>query len=407
MSDAIPSRPFDLIIAGGRILDPASGRDEVSDIAVTNGKVVAIAPGLVAHAAPPKQEYPPEVGTQIIDARGLIVTPGLVDLHTHVYTGVCPLTVPADEIAMQSGATTLVSAGDAGAHTIEGLRRLVANMSRTRVLAFLHISTIGLTGWPVGEATDLDYLDVEAAADAVEQNSDLVVGIKVRQSMPLIVGTHGIEPLRRARSVASRFEIPVMVHIGDAPVPLRDILAELGPGDIVTHCYTGSAHGMVVDGRLIPEVLDARERGVLFDVGHGFGSFDYPTVEACLKADFFPDCISTDIHSLSVNGPARDLPTTMSKLLSLGMSLEAVVAATTSAPSAAIKRSATLGSLRVGGVADIAVLVEHRGGVEFRDAFGNVRHGDRWIEARHTIRAGLPWLAPFPHPGRFPGAPAW
>src|SRR4029077_2753635 len=161
----------------------------------------------------PVSDYPPDVGTVVIDASGKLVTPGLVDLHAHVYTGVCPLTVPADETSSRSGVTTIVSAGDAGAHTIEGFRHLVVNASRTRVLAFVHISTIGLTGWPEGEAVDLSYLDVDKAVRAAVENADIVVGIKVREQ-GIIVGDTGPEPVRRAVAAGERAGLPVMVHIG-------------------------------------------------------------------------------------------------------------------------------------------------------------------------------------------------
>ncbi|MHB2028392.1 MAG: amidohydrolase/deacetylase family metallohydrolase [Acidimicrobiales bacterium] len=395
-----PQVRFDLIVSGGRVLDPASGIDQVADVAVRNGRIVAIEPDLLQHAVPRRQEYPPDLGTQVVDARGKVVTSGLIDLHAHVFTGICPLTVPADEIAMQTGVTTIVSAGDAGAHMIEGMRRLVVDASRTRVVVFLNISTIGLAGWPVGEAADLDYLDVPAAVDAVERNRDIVRGIKVRQSAPLIVGSHGIEPLRRARRVAENVGLPVMVHIGDAPVPLSEILAELVPGDIVTHCFTGSNNGILVGDGLAPEVQAARKRGVIFDVGHGFGSFSYPVAETCFRAGFHPDCISTDIHSLSASGQAVDMPTTMSKFLELGMDLDSVIMATTSRPAAVLGLEDVVGSLLPGRVADIAVLEVKEEETTFQDSVGNSRRASRRIVARHTIRAGIPWLGPFPHPGR-------
>ena len=394
------TQSFDLIVAGGRVVDPATGRDEIADVGICNGRITTIGAGLTVHARPGREAYPPDPGTQVIDAAGSLVVPGLIDLHTHVYTGVCPLTVPADETSMSSGVTTVVSAGDAGANTIEGFRHLAVHANRTRVLAFLHISTIGLAGWPQGEAVDLDYLDVEAAARAAEMHSDIVVGIKVRQTAPLIVADHGVEPLRRARAVAERAGVPVMVHIGAAPVPLAQLLAELAPGDIVTHCYTGSGNGLTEGGAVISEAFAARERGILFDVGHGFGSFDYEVAGPAAEAEFWPDTISTDLHSLSAEGPVTDLPTTMSKLLCLGMPLPDVLAAVTSRPAAAIGRSDVLGSLEVGRAADIAVLDLAEGEFDYYDAFGHTETGLQRLTCRHTIRGGVPWHKPLPHPGR-------
>jgi dihydroorotase len=325
-------------------------------------------------------------------------------MHAHVYTGVCPLTVPADETSSRSGVTTIVSAGDAGAHTIEGFRHLVVNASRTRVLAFVHISTIGLTGWPEGEAVDIAYLDVDKAVRAAIGNADFVVGIKVREQ-GLIVGENGLEPVRRAVAAGDRVGLPVMVHIGGAPAPLREILDILRPGDIVTHCFTPIGNGLVEDKRLIDAAEPARQKGIIFDSGHGFGSFDYATAEVAFEAGFWPDTISTDLHSLSASGPVGDMATTMSKFLNLGMPLDEVIRAATTRPAEVIGRQETLGSLRVGSAADITVLEITSGEFEFRDSSGAVRNAPQRLIVSDTIRAGIPWGAPLPHPGRTPFAP--
>jgi dihydroorotase len=328
-------------------------------------------------------------------------------MHAHVYTGVCPLTVPADDTSADAGVTTVVSAGDAGANTIEGFRRLVVDQSRTRVLAFLHISTIGLAGWPEGEAHDLSYLDVQKAARAVSENRDFVVGIKVREQAPLIVGEHGLEPVHRAVAAGAEAGVPVMVHIGGAPVGLADVLDVLRPGDIVTHCYTPAPNGLVEDGRVIAAAHAARERGIVFDVGHGFGSFGYETVAPAVAEGFWPDTISTDLHSLSASGPVVDLPTTMSKFLNLGMSLSDVIRATTMNPARVIGRADTVGTLRVGTVADVTVLAVEDRDVQFRDATGAVRSGSQIFRVHSTIRAGIPWRRPAPHPGPTSGSRTW
>lgn len=402
MPNIPPVDTLDLIVRGGRVLDPGHGIDRVADVGISNGRIAAIEPGLSGRAMPRRPAYPPHPGTFVIDAAGKLVVPGLIDLHAHVYTGVCPLTVPADEAAMQAGVTTIVSAGDAGANTIEGFRELVVHRNRTRVLAFLHISTVGLTGWPGGESVDLEYLDVDAATRAVLANRDFVIGIKVRQGREN-VAENGLEPLRRAVEVGNRTGVPVMIHIGAAPSPLREMLAILRPGDIVTHCYTGSGNGLVENGQLIPEALPAQKRGIVFDVGHGYGSFDYDLVEVAIAAGLWPDCISTDLHSLSATGPVGNLTTTMSKLLNLGMKLEDVITAVTARPAAVLGRSDTLGAIEVGRVADLTVLELNRDGTEFRDAFGHTRRGEYLLRASSTIRAGIPWGKPQPHPGHLVG----
>jgi dihydroorotase len=395
---------LDLVVRGGRVIDPGRGIDEQLDIGVQFGRIVMLEPDLAGWVRSPVSEYPPDLGTVVIDASGKIVVPGLIDMHAHVYTGVCPLTVPADETSSRSGVTTIVSAGDAGAHTIEGFRHLVVNPSRTRVFAFVHISTIGLAGWPEGEAVDLAYLDVDKAVRAAIENADIVVGIKVREQ-GIIVGDNELEPVRRAVEAGERVGLPVMVHIGGAPAPLSEILDILRPGDIVTHCYTPIGNGIVEDNRLIDAAEPARQKGIIFDSGHGFGSFDYATAEIAFEAGFWPDTISTDLHSLSASGPVGDLPTTMSKFLNLGMPLHDVIRATTTRPADVIGRRETIGSLRIGSVADVTVLDLVSGDFEFRDSSGAVRIAPQRLAVSATIRAGIPWGAPLPHPGRTPFAP--
>jgi dihydroorotase len=399
--------PLDLVVRGGRVLDPGHRVDARLDVGIRLGRVVAIAPDLSDRTADPKLDYPPSLGTSVVDADGMLVVPGLIDMHAHVYTGVCPLTVPADDSSADAGVTTVVSAGDAGAHTIEGFRRLVVEQNRTRVLAFLHISTIGLAGWPEGEAHDLNYLDVDKAARAVEENRDFVIGIKVREQAPLIVGDNGLEPVRRAVAAGSRAGVPVMVHIGGAPVGLGELMDVLRPGDIVTHCYTAAPNGLIEDGHVIAAAAAARQRGIVFDVGHGYGSFGYDIVGPAVAEGFWPDTISTDLHSLSASGPVVDLPTTMSKFLDLGMPLEEVIRATTATPARVMGRADTLGSLQVGRVADVTVLALDQQDVQFRDSTGAVRTGSQLLRVHSTIRAGVPWRRPSPHPGPTGGSRAW
>jgi dihydroorotase len=393
------SETLDLLVRNGRVIDPASGVDEQLDVGVKYGRIVAIEPDLGAAVRSPVADYPPDLGTVVIDAAGKIVTPGLIDMHAHVYTGVCPLTVPADETSSRSGVTTIVSAGDAGAHTIEGFRHLVVNASRTRVFAFIHISTIGLAGWPEGEAVDLAYLDVDKAVRAAIENADIVIGIKVREQ-GFIVGENGLEPIRRAVEAGERTGLPVMVHIGGAPAPLAEIFDLLRPGDIITHCYTPAGNGLVEGTQLINEAGSARAKGIIFDSGHGFGSFDYATAEVAFEAGFWPDTISTDLHSLSASGPVGDLATTMSKFLNLGMPMNEVIRAATSRPAEVIQRSDTIGSVRVGDVADLTVLDLVAGDFEFADSSGATRSASQRLLVANTIRAGIPWGAPLPHPGR-------
>lgn len=392
------SESLDLVIRNGRVFDPGSGLDEVMDIGVRLGRIVAIEPDL--DARPADLSFPPDLGTQEIDASGLIVTPGFIDLHAHVYTGVCPLTVPADETSARSGVTTVVSAGDAGANTIGGFRELAVNRSRTRVLAFLHISSIGLASWPVGESVQIEMLDTELALRAIAENPDIIVGIKVRETIPDVVGENGLEPLRIAIEVGEATDLPVMCHIGNTPEVLTAVLDMLRPGDILTHCFTGSSNNLVVDGALVDGARRAYDRGVVFDIGHGFGSFDFTVAEIAAAEGIKATTISTDLHSLSANSPMKDLPTTMSKALGLGMSLHDVIDAVTRQPAMVIRRYDEIGSIAVGRVADLALIDVEDADFRASDAFGNSREYSQQISVRGTIRAGVQWGGPYPHPGR-------
>jgi dihydroorotase len=262
------------------------------------------------------------------------------------------------------------------------------------------VSAAGLAPWPAGESRDLEMLDVAAGIRAARENLDLVCGIKVRMTADQVIGANDLEPLRRAVAIAEAVDLPVMMHIGFCPRPIGELLALLRPGDIVTHCFTGSPNTLVENGRIAPAAHEARRRGILFDVGHGFGSFDYRVMDVAMAEDFWPDTISTDLHSLSARQVVVDLPTTMAKFLSLGMSVEDVVARVTAGPASSIGRGAVLGSIVLGRPADITVFSLNDSEQQFHDSFGNRRTGSVGLAVRHTIRGGIPWFAPLPHPGR-------
>jgi len=333
---------YDLVIRGGEVINPTGERSGRYDIAVKDGLIVAVAPDLSVDG----------VG-QVVDARELYVTPGLVDLHTHCYWGATYWGIEADPVAARTGVTTWVDAGSAGAYTFPGFRRYVVEGNRARVFAFLNIATIGLVARTY-ELSALDYCDVELGAAIVEANRDVIVGIKARIDRDTTRGA-GLEPLRRARQLADRVGLPLMVHIGMAPPPLRDIAALLQPRDILTHCCTGHDNRLVDEGGAVhPYIRDLWEQGLVLDLGHGTGSFSYNSAEAMLAAAVIPDVLSSDIHQLSVLGPMYDLPTTLSKFLSLGLPVHDVIARATTRPAAAIGRP-ELGTLRAGAPADIAL----------------------------------------------------
>jgi len=387
------SDQLDLLIRGGEVLDPSQGLRGRYDIGIRWGRIMNVQPVIpVAHAR------------HVIEANGNLVTPGLVDLHTHVYPLGSAIGLPADELAPYTATTTYVSAGDAGANNFGAFKHYVMAAARSRMFAFVHISRIGLAGFPVGETLNIEYADVDAAAKCVAENSDVVLGIKVRISRS-VVGTNQLEPLRRAiqAAEAAGTGARVMCHIGDAPGDLSTLLDLLRPGDILTHTYSGAGNNIVANGKVLPAALEAKNRGVLIDVGHGGGSFDYTVAEPAIEQGLVPDTISSDIHVLSGNSPGMPyLPWVMSKFLNLGLSLEQVVTLATAAPANIIDRVDKLGTLQIGAPADVSVLELVEEPVEFVDTRNNRRQGTRWLKPVHTVRAGRPFGRPYPMPFNYP-----
>src|SRR5690348_15207404 len=305
---------YDLILTGGRVIDPSQSIDAKLDVAFANGKVAAIGPNL------PAERY-----TQKKDVTGRIVTPGLIDLHTHVYWGGTSLGIDAEEFCRTSGVTTAIDTGSAGPGNFAGFRKHVIEPSQVRILSFLHVSHAGIFGFSnrvmVGESEEMRLMDPISAAEVADANRDLIVGIKVRVGLHAS-GTSGIVPLEIALEVAEQVGMPLMCHIDHPPPSYEEVVARLRPGDILTHAFRPFPNSAATaQGTVKKVVLDARERGVLFDIGHGKGSFAFKTARALLANGFAPDTISSDVHALCINGPAFDQVTTMSKFLCMGMQI--------------------------------------------------------------------------------------
>ena len=367
---------YDVAIKGGRLVDPGQGINGYFDVGIKDGRVAAIQPTNELESA-----------GRSIDASGKIVTPGLVDLHTHVYWGATIWGIDVNQIAPVTGTTTFVDAGTAGAFTFPGLRKFIIEPATPRVLAYLNISSIGLAHFTY-EVSNLTYVDPDVAMEAVKNNREYIVGIKVRIDA-LTTGDNGVLPLQRAVDTAESLKLPVMVHIGKRPPALSDIISQMRPGDVLTHCYTGGpGKNQLVDdnGRVHDFVLGAIDDGIVLDIGHGWGSFSYESAERLLDQGIVPDAISTDVHQFSVAGPMRDMPTTMSKFLNLGLSLPEVVEKTTVGPARAIGRD--IGTLKVGQPADVAAFELHEGEFEFGDATGARRRGRLKLENAWTMVGG-------------------
>ncbi len=393
-----PNDKFDLLIKGGEVLDPSQKLRGMRDIGIRNGVIEAV-----------QADIPAERALKVLSATGRLVTPGLVDLHAHTFPYGSAIGIPADELVPFQGTTTAVSAGDAGANNFAAYRRFIVASTRTRLYAFVHIANIGLAGFPVGELFNIDFAQIEPAARTVAENADIALGIKVRMSEN-VIAQHGLEPLKRAIKAVevSGTGGKIMCHIGGVATPelMSQILDLLRPRDILTHCFSGAPNNagqftnIVQNGKLLPAAIEAKKRGVHFDVGHGGGSFDYTVAEVAIAQGVSPDTISSDMHVFSGNSPGMPFLTwVMSKFLNMGFTLEQVVAMATINSARAIDRLPKLGTLQVGAPGDATLLEVVEGPVEFVDTRNNKRAGKAFIRPVQTVAAGIafgqPYSAPF------------
>jgi len=373
---------YDLVLTGGRVIDPARRFDANTDVAFTGGKVAAIGADLAKNAR------------NVQNVTGKLVTPGLIDLHTHVYWGGTSLGIDPEMLARRSACTTLVDAGSAGPGNFPGFRKHIIEPSPVRILPYINISFAGIFAFSkavmVGENSDIRLVDPVECVRVARQHMDLIVGVKARVGGVASFGT-GIAALDIALAAADELGVPIMAHLDRPPPASHEVLPRLRPGDILTHCFRPFPGGPVFgDGSLRDEVIAARERGVIFDIGHGGGSFGFRSARAALAAGFEPDVISSDAHELSINGPAYDLLVTLSKMLCLGMSLEAVIKAATAAPAAALRRP-ELGVLTAGGIGDASVLSIEKGRFEYTDVIGETFAGEQRIFPAGMVVGGK-WL---------------
>jgi dihydroorotase len=375
--------PFDLVLRGGRVVDPSQKIDSITDVAFSGGKVAAVGNALKT-----------DPGTDVRDVSGYIVTPGLIDLHTHVYWGGTSLGIDAEEFCRTSGVTTAIDTGSAGPGNFAGFRKHVIEPCQVRILAYLHVSHAGIYGFShrvmVGESEEIRLMNPIDAVQVADANRDLIVGIKVRVGRTSS-GASGIVPLQIALEVANEVGMPLMCHIDHPPPTYEEVVSLLRPGDVLTHAFRPFPNApCTAQGTVKQIVLQARERGVLFDIGHGRGSFAFKTARAMLANGFYPDTISSDVHILCINGPAFDQVTTMSKFLCMGMPFPDVVAASTVNAAMALRRH-ELGSLKPGSVGDATLLSIKEGKFDYEDVVGEHLIGDRRIVSEGVVVGGRWW----------------
>lgn len=373
----------ELILTGGRVIDPAQDIDRLTEVAFAAGRVQAVGDAL-----------PRGPQTQVRDVTGKIVTPGLIDLHTHVYWGGTSLGIDAEAFCRASAVTTAVDTGSAGPGNFPGFRAHVIDQSAVRILAYLHISHAGIWGFSnnvmVGESEDLRLMDPHGAAEVADANRDVIVGIKVRLGK-LASGDQGMNPFEYALAVAEEVGMPMMVHIDNPPPSYEELVARMRQGDVLTHCFRPFPNSpATAQGTVKAAVREARERGVLFDVGHGKGSFSWKTARAMLANGFLPDTISSDVHALCINGPAYDQVTTLSKFLCLGLDLPTVIRLSTLNAGLALGRP-ELGTLRPGAPGEASVLRLEEGRFDYEDVLGEVMTGDQRLFADGVVLNGTWW----------------
>ena len=374
---------YDLLLTGGHLIDPSQKIDDIKDVGFKDGRVVEVNDKL-DHA----------LAEKVYDISDNIITPGLIDLHTHIYWGGTSIGIDPTDYARRCGTTTMVDAGTAGAGNFAGFREHIIKPTRPRILAYLNISFAGIFAFSdtvmVGESEDVRLLHPRACLNVANLNKDFLVGIKVRVGARAS-GSMGHAPLDIALEVAEEAGLPVMCHLDWPPPSPIEVINRLREGDVLTHCFRPfPAAPARSDGRIREEILEARERGVIFDIGHGVGSFGFETAETMLNAGFLPDAISSDVHSLSIKGPAYDQLVTLSKFLHLGMSITDIIAASTTGPARAIRRP-DLGTLSPGSIGDATILSIEKGEFIFTDSLGHTRSGEKKFTLKGIVLDGEMW----------------
>ena len=369
---------YDLLIKGGEAIIPATSFRGKLDIAISDARIAAM-----------REDIPPRDAAKVVDAKGKLVVPGLIDLHTHLGFELHAQVVDPNVYCPPAGVTTAVDMGSTGAFTFPWFRERVLSRTVTRLREFINIASLGTIAihTPYYVEQYGRYFDVPDTIRMIEENREHIRGIKVFATSKM-TGEWALDAVRAGRRVGDAVGLPVAVHVSQQPPTLGSVLALLGKGDIITHTYTPHDQGILDErGKVLAEVREARKRGVLFDLGHGAGSFAFEVARKALAQNFPPDTISTDVYYVNTEKPVKDLPTTMSKFLNLGLSLEDTVARVTCNAARALNES-QLGTLELGGLADVTLLSLHEGQFAFVDSKQETLEGKWKVVCEATIFAG-------------------
>jgi dihydroorotase len=367
---------YDILIKNGTLIDPSRNINAVRDIALSDGKVAAVG-----------ESISDSLASEVFDATDLIVTPGLIDLHVHVYRGASHYGIEPDISNVAKGVTTALDAGSAGARTFPAFRKYVLERADTRLYALLNISGMGMISPNIGELEDIRWANIQEAVRSGRENRDYIIGIKARLGH-VQAADNDEAALKLAIQAADVLGGFVMIHVGSTKAPLEELVNWLRPGDVVTHMYHGHTHGVLdSSGKVIDGFKEAQERGVIFDIGHGAGSFSFNVAEKALADGFYPGNISSDLHVYNIEGPVFDQVTTISKFMHLGLSLEDVIRLTTqtAAKTMGIDK---IGTLKPGAEGDATILRLDEGKFKFTDSMGVTAEARQKLNHVLTVRGG-------------------
>ena len=371
---------YDLLIKRGRVIDPSQNIDDKLDIAISGGKISKVA-----------KDIPAQESQQIIDARDKIVTPGLIDLHCHVCGGIINICVEPDTAGVKQGVTTVVDGGSTGQAIFGGFPRYVIPSSHTTVFCFLHLGSQGLSIMP--ELRGWEEIDLDATAATIDSNRDVIKGVKLRL-VGNIIESAGVKVVKMAKEIARKFDLPIMIHIGDvqkriSPTLTQEVLPLLESGDILSHIFTAKLGGIQrPNGTVLPELKEALERGVVLDVAHGWLNFSFETARRCLAQGILPTTVSSDLTTSSLTTRTYGLTVTMSKLMALGLSLEQIIQMATTNPARALSIEDSMGSLKPGRDADVSILELLSGAWNLEDTEQEIMQVSKLISPNLTIKSG-------------------